>query len=120
MTQHNISKDDVHSLLWASVGGGNVTKTKEFLDKYFNLADLSDSEINEDGYLFGRAINKKSPELLKLLIDTYVATKLQGDVYSIEYLGYKLKLATMLEYQIDKSAYEFKELSPEIQAILTP
>lgn len=119
MTQNNILKDDFSTLLCRAVDAGNLQKTEELLVKYPSLADLSDPKINEQGYLFSIAI-KKSPKLLKLLIDTYVATKLLGDEHSIEYLCYKQKLGTMLEYQIDKSSLEFSDLPQEIQKILAP
>ena len=119
MSQTNMTKDDFGSLLRFRISAGNVSRTRDFLSKYQNLADLSDSEINEDGILFGIAM-QKSPEMLKLLVDTYVQTKLQGEPSSIEYLAAKVKLKNMLEEQIDSSPYDFCELDEKIQEILLP
>jgi len=119
MTQNNWEKDDIFSMLFTSVGAGNIKKTKEILNTHSQLADLSDPAINEDGILFGMAI-KKSAEMLELLINTYVQTKLQGDPYSIEYLAARVKLKSMLEEQIDSSPHDFCELDEKIQEILLP
>jgi hypothetical protein len=119
MSQIDWSKDDVFGMLFTAVGSGNINKTKEILNTHSKLADLSDHEINEDGMLFGIAI-KNSSEMLKLLVDIYVQTKLQGNPHSMEYLAAKIKLGNMLEEQIDSSPYEFDELDEEIQEILRP
>lgn len=117
MSQIDWNKDDVFGMLFTAVGSGNINKTKEILNTHSKLADLSDPEINEDGILFGMAM-KKSPEMLKLLVDNYVQTKLKGDPYSIEHIAARVKLRSMLEEQIDSSPYELNELDEELQVIL--
>lgn len=119
MTQGNLEKSDFTTLLRFRVGSGQVHKTKKFIDDHSEFMDLSDAEINPDGELFCLAM-KNSPEMLKLLVDTYVQSKLQGDHSSVEYLTAKVKLKNMLEEQIDSSPYEFDELDEAIQAILRP
>lgn len=119
MTQSNLEKSDFASLLRFRVGSSKFLNAKKYINDNFRFMDLCDTEINPDGELFGLAL-KNSSEMLRFLVDIYVQTKLQGDPHSIGYLAAKRKLGSMLEEQIDSSAYELEELDEEVQAILRP
>jgi hypothetical protein len=114
-----LTQKQLKNLLYLYVSGDNYEKTNEFFALHPGSVDPSDDfGTGDDGILFG--ISLKSPKLLKLLIDEYITTKLQGDTHSVEFLAAKVKLKSMLEEQIDTSAYEFEKLDKEIQAILIP
>ncbi len=104
-----MTKDEVQRLLQRYCCTNEIEGVQELLNDYPNDIDLT----AKDSQAFAICMSYGYVNLLKVLIDSYKETKLQGDIESKEY---KVSYHT-LQYMLEE-ALEQTEPSQEIRAII--
>ncbi|MCC2646544.1 MAG: hypothetical protein K0R02_609 [Rickettsiaceae bacterium] len=92
-----MKQEDLDMLLHWFCQGNSVKSLKTLLKQSPEVIDVT----IDDGGLFGLAIAHDYPEVLKVLVDYYEKTQMQGDPHSIEYIYARKKLHDIFQETVN-------------------